>query len=247
MKENNWAFMLRLLERYPENISMDRLGEYITQFAELLGTDNKPRFGGIERASTGLKANIPKERQHYAYSRIVEAKNNTSSRPGRHLQSLAKLMGEDSIESAEIQDAAGNVIYLINGKTKAQEKYDRLYQSGLIDGMVTGIIGADDTMHLHLCDHFDHDIKLILRDENLARELLLKFRDGKVRLTVHGYWMRTPSGWIPEPNKCTIDKYEILDETPISLLFRSIAEIPNNEWATIKEPIAAWENIRGIN
>lgn len=247
MKEKNWTFMLRLLKRYPENISMDRLGEYITLFAELLGTDNQPKFGGIKRASTGLKAVVPPNRQHYAHARIVEAKNNSNSRPGRHLQSLEKLMGEDHIESAEIQDSVGNVLYLITGRIEKQEKQDRLYQSGIVDGMVTGVIGADDTMHLHLRDHFDNDIKLVIRDENLARELLKKFRDGKVRLTIHGYWIRTEFGWIPESNKCTVDNYEILEDTPLSSLFQSISEIKENGWKAIDEPIKTWEEIRGIH
>ena len=75
--------MLRIMRRNPERIPMDRLAEYLRLFADLLGAENHPVFKGIKRASTGLRAAIPLERQNHALLRLVEAKSQPESRPGR--------------------------------------------------------------------------------------------------------------------------------------------------------------------
>lgn len=239
--------MLRILQRNPDRIRMDRLGEYIRQFAELLGTENSPTFKGIKKASTGLKAAIPAEREHYARLRLVEARTNSESRPARVLKSIEDMMGKDSIKEAQLLDSVGNVVYLLRGHVEEPDKAPKLYQHGNIDGIVTGIVGADDTMHLHLRDHFDQDLKLVIRNESLARDLLKQFRKGHVRLNVHGTWHRTDFGWVPESNKCTVDSFEVLEETPLQDVFMEIAAIPGNGWKSLDDPISEWEKLRGLH
>ena len=239
--------MLRILQRNPDRIPMDRLGEYIRQFAELLGTDNQPIFKGIKKASTGLKAAIPEERRQYAHLRLVEARTAPDSRPAKVLRNIEDMLGQDAIKAAQLLDASENVVYLFSGHIEETTLTERLYQQGIVDGVVTGLVGADDTMHLHLRDHFDRDLRLLIRDEILARELLTWFRSGSVRLYVHGTWIRTESGWVPEANKCTVDTFEALDDTSPHEVFKALARIPGNEWVTSNDPMAKWRSLRGIN
>jgi hypothetical protein len=226
---------------------MDRLGEYIRQFAELLGTDNRPVFKGIKKASTGLKASIPEERRQYTHLRLVEARTKPDSRPAKFLRNIEDMLGRDTIETAQLLDASENIVYLFTGHVEETTETERLYQHGIVDGVVTGLVGADDTMHLHLRDHFERDLRLVIRDETLARELLTRFRNGSVRLYVHGTWLRTDSGWIPEASKCTVDHFETLDDTPPREVFMALAKIPGNEWITLVDPMADWRSLRGGN
>ncbi len=239
--------MLRILQRNPDRIPMDRLGEYIRQFAELLGTDNQPVFKGIKKASTGLKAAIPDERRQYAHLRLVEARTEPDSRPAKFLRNIEGMLGQDKIKAAQLLDAAENVVYLFTGHAEETIQTERLHQEGTVDGVVTGLVGADDTMHLHLRDHFERDLRLVVRDEIFARELLAWFRNGSVRLYVHGTWLRTEFGWVPEANKCTVDHFESLDDTPLHEVFMALAKIPGNEWITFDDPIAEWRSLRGGN
>ncbi|WP_146120322.1 hypothetical protein [Paraburkholderia sp. BL21I4N1] len=239
--------MLRILQRNPDRIPMERLGEYIRQFAELLGTDNHPVFAGIKKASTGLKAAIPPDRLPYARARLVEAKTQLASKPARLLRSIEDMLGHDSIQRAQLLDSSNNVVYLFEGRAEESDRADRLYQRGTVDGMVTGIVGADDTMHVHLRDHFDRDLKLIIRDEELARELLIQFRNGFVRLHIRGTWQRTDSGWTPEPNKCTVEAFDVLDDTALRDVFHNFASTPDNGWRLLDDPLGEWESLRGLH
>lgn len=241
-----YTFMLRMLRRDPDSIPMERLGEYIREFAGLLGTENRPVFKGVKKASTGLRAYVPGDRVQHARASIASARLAPSGRPGRHLQKLELMLAEDMVAETEILDRAGAVIYVIHGAVLAPGQTDRLFQEASVDGVVTGLVGADDTMHLHLRDHFDRDLRLVVRDEGLARGLLSRFRTGSVRVRVRGTWVRSENGWAPESNKCAVLGFEVLDEAPLSVVFESFANVDGNGWGEAKDPLALWETIRGL-
>lgn len=247
MARVTWTYMLRIPRRTQTRFPMNRLGEYIREFAELLGTDNMPTFKGIKNASIGIRAAVPDSRANNSFVRIVEARSNPKSRAAKVLQSIQDMLGKDGIPEAELLDSTEKVIYLFKGNLEDDDQVSRIYQHGSVDGIVTGLVGADDTMHLHLRDTFDRDLRLVIRDEALARELVMLFRRGSVRLVLHGTWVRTNAGWIPESGKCTVTGFETLEDTPIGDVFRSFAAVPDNGWLEFDDPQAAWADLRGVH
>lgn len=241
------SFMLRILRRDPDAMPMSRLGEYIVEFAALLGAENKPVFRGIKKASTGLRAYTPPDRTPFCRERIKQAKTDPNSKSARHLHVIEEMLGVDAIAEAQILDERDNVIYLVFGHKQEDENAERLFQESWVDGVVTGLVGADDTMHLHLRDHFDRGLKLNIRDEVLARDILTHFRIGSVRLLVRGTWIRTENGWSPEASKCTVQRFEALEDTPISQILAAAARVKGNGWRELADPIANWEDIRGLH
>ena len=246
MARANWTYMLRLLRRNPDRIRMDRLADYMREFAKLIGLENQPVFQGVRRASTGLKAAVPASHQKAALLRVREAHARPDSKPAVALRCIEAMMGEDAIRKAELLDSSHKVIYLFHAPVLSDLVDARIQQAGEVDGTITGIVGADDTMHLHLRDHFGRDLRLIVRSEELARSLLARFRLGAVRLSVHGTWIRTDKGWIPESNKCTVDRFEALDDTSPLEIFEALGSIAGNGWNEVSDADAAWRDLRGI-
>lgn len=245
MKRGEFSFMFRILGRTPGKFPMNRTGEYIREFAELLGTENYPVFTGIKSASVGLKARVPYERQHHTHLRLVTAKTEPSSKPARVLARIQQMVDQDGIRQAQVLDRDENVVYLFEGKVVQEENTQTIYQTGQVDGMVTGVLGADDTMHLYLRDYLDRDLRIMIRDMEIARHLLQYFRKGTIRAHIHGHWKRTEYGWIPEANKCTVDSFEVLDDTPISEVLRQFVSVPDNGWSTMEHPDAFLDDLRG--
>lgn len=247
MGASKFSFKLRLLDRNPDRVPMAHLGEYIKEFAALLGEENKPVFKGIQKASIGCLAAVPVERVHHSRARITQAKNDETSKPGRHLRAIELLMGQDAISKAEILDERGDLIHTIFGiQPEPASSNERLYQEGVVDGWVTGLVGADDSMHLYLRDHFDRDLRLIVRDDAMARKILTHFRAGIIRLRVRGPWLRNDNGWSPEASKCLVLSFEVLEDTPFSEVLSAAASVAGNGWSEMKDPMAYWENLRGI-
>ena len=241
------SFMLRIMRRDPDTLPMSRLGEYMIGFAELLGVENRPIFRGIKKKSTGLRAYTQPDRTPYSRALIKLAKSDPSSKPARHLHAIEGMLSEDAIAEAQILDENDNVIYGVFGHKQEDDNAERLVQEGWVDGVVTGLVGADDTMHLHLRDHFERGLKLNVRDVALARDILAHFRIGFVRLLVRGTWIRTENGWSPEASKCTVQRFEALEDTPLSQIFAAAARVKGNGWEELADPIGIWEDIRGLH
>ena len=247
MADARWSYMLRIMKRNPDRIPMDRLAEYMRLFAELLGSENRPVLKGIKKASTGLKAQLANDRLVHVQARLRLVRSEPDSRPARCAAALEAVLGADGIAEAQLLDAGSIIVFLLHGLAAVEEDVDRVYQEGTVDGAVTGLVGADDTMHLHLRGRNAQDLKLVVRDEDLAREILGHFRKGTLRVLVQGHWLRSEDGWHPEANRCTVRSFVQLDEQPISEVFRDLAEIPENGWKAMEQPQVFWEEIRGIH
>lgn len=246
MASSRWTFKLRLVGKKPDQMRMDRLAHYIGLFADLLGLENGPVFKGVQDASVGLKAFVPPPSRIAVGKRLLQLKSDPDSRPAKVMRLIQSSMGEDRIPKAEVRDESDSVIYVANWNRTVEQDQPRLQQHGCVDGVVTGLIGADDTLHLYFRDIHSRDLRLIVRNVDLSRALLQRFRSGSVRLKLHGYWIRTENGWSPEASKCYVDSFEVLDESPLIEIFDALNRVPGNGWAQLEDPISEWERIRGI-
>jgi hypothetical protein len=226
---------------------MDRLATYLRLFAELLGTENEPVFKGIKNASTGLKAKVPEVRNANVRQRLVLVRTDPSSRPAKTAATLEEEMGADGIRDAQLLDSHEGVIHLFHGAVPVPEDHPRIYQEGSVDGVVTGLVGADDTMHLHLRGLHGRDFRLVVRDEGMARDILAHFRNGLLRLFVQGHWTRSDDGWHPEASRCTVKSFVELDCMPLGEVLKELSTVPDNGWEQMEHPEAVWREIRGIH
>jgi hypothetical protein len=243
-----WTYMLRIMGRNPDRIPMERLGEYIQEFAKLLGSENNPTFKGIKKASTGLKAYIPAERVHYAHARIVKAKDttSTSNQATRSLLRIEEMLGADAISKAQLLSAANDLIYDFHCPAPQIETTIRVNQQGSVDGVVVGIQGVDNTSHVRLLDPLGRILNLVIKDALLARNLATHFKGSQIRLNISGVWMRTDDGWIPESGKCHVDDFQSLENTSPKVIFDDLLKIPNNGWSVMSDPLKNWANLRGL-
>lgn len=225
---------------------MDRLGEYICAFASLIGKENSPTLDGIQVSSTGLVSLVPDNRCEFVDKRIGEAANDPQSNPGLAALKLEKMLFEDGV-TAELSDRQKNVIYSFKGHQDDSVDDIFVIQSGCVDGVVVGLQGADKTMHLQIKNTANKTQRFIVKDEELARQLITQFRSGSVRLNVYGKWINDVDGWFPEPNKCVVQSFEVLDDLSLTDIFASLRAIPNNGWSEVENPIKLWEEIRGLH
>lgn len=203
-----------------------------------------PHFKGLRNESSGLLARVPAEKTKSTAIRLQKAKSEPESDGARHLRNIESMMGEDSIKKGELETEAGKVVYLFQPEVSSDQPECRVFQVGTVDGTVTGIKGADDTMHLYVRDFVGNDLIVSVRDEDLARRIVRQFRQGYVRLRMHGTWIRTENGWKPQSNRCTLDGFEVLDETPLTDVFGTMKSVEGNGWKLELNPLETLRNIR---
>lgn len=241
-------YTLRIVEANPSTFPMDRLAEYLAEFSELLGHENAPVFSKIKKSSVGIVAAISDRRVNDVQVRILTAKSKPASRPGKALSGIYDLLAEHGYENAELLDVSSRVLHAFKVPPKIEELLaPRISMVSTVDGTVLGVMGRDETMHLQLIDHLNRDIRLLIKSESLARDLLEHFRRGVVRVMVDGVWVRKDAGWIPESGSCVVKSFDLLDSSPVSDIFHQFASVENNGWTQVNDPMGILRDLRGVH
>jgi hypothetical protein len=237
-------FSLRFLDIQPNDFPMEQLGEFVRLFAELIGTENKPRFKTVLSQSTAAVATTASEYGESTRTRLYAA-NDPSHKAYKIFCKIESKMLEFGLRTAELRDITHN--QLIHRIQPANDEiFYRVVQNAKVDGEIVGIVGRDDTMHVTVREYSGRILKLIA---NLAigRELGKHLRGGYLRLQTHGTWNRTASGWVTDKDKCKILSFSQLEHIDVVTLFQALREIPHNGWQNIQNPEQAWRDLRGLD
>lgn len=237
-------YSLKLYDRKPDDMPLDKLAEYLKEFALILGKDNQPVLSSVDEGSILLCAKIPGHKQSHVEQRLLDAqRGDTQSGVSKYLIRLEAMMLDDGITKADFLNPQQQV--LVSLQAANEPVLYSVSQTGEVDGEITGVMGADDTMHITLKEWGGRIVKLVA-DVRTGRELGHHLRTGSVRLYAHGQWNRTDAGWKPDPKKCFVDRFEVLDESGVVEIFNELRAIPGNGWATEPDPLALWRELRGI-
>lgn len=237
-------YSLKLYDRKPDDMPLDKLADYLREFALILGKDNQPVLSSVDEGCILLRAKIPAHKQSQVDQRLLDAqRGDTQSGVSKHLVRLEAMMLDDGISKAEFLNPQQQIVVTLHAAN--EPVLYSVSQSGEVDGEITGVMGADDTMHITLKEWGGRIVKLVT-DVRTGRELGHHLRTGSVRLYAHGQWNRTDAGWKPDSKKCLVDRFEVLDESGVVEIFDVLRAIPGNGWATEPDPLALWRELRGI-
>jgi len=223
---------------------MDKFVEYVREFSALLGNDPDVRFAGLVKGSAVLRACVAGQAESGVRVRLLQAKTLPDSPAAGQAQKFGRILLRDGLR-AELLDRKNNKILEFDGVVASNEpaKEVIVQDSGTIDGIVVGIEGADDTVHVRLRDMDGSEARVIFRDLAQAREMARRFRGAPVRVHVHGTWKRSPDG-VWATNKVYADHFEDLDEESALEVFEKLRSIPGNGWSDIENPLDAWRSLR---
>lgn len=247
----HWDFALRIRGVTPRSVPMSRLAEYLKQFAALLGEGNEPRFAGITQGSARLRSAVPYQHRLETKIRLMavggklidDAPTESNDSAARAASTIAAMLEDDGV-SGEVEERSGEVLLRFPRRVDRETPKEYVVQDvGVIDGVVVGLVGIDDTVHLRLQDSSGQTNKVTLRDLGLARELGKHFRGDMLRVHVHGTWKRTAEGrW--EPHALYLDRYEELSDEPANAILSRLSALPGNRWTTMNDPDTLLRSLR---
>src|SRR5689334_19046304 len=111
----HWNFALKIRGLDLKSVPMARLGEYMREFAELLGERTKVRFAGAVAGSAVLRARVEPQAVTDTMRSILAARTGDAANETiYHVTKIEKLLREDTAR-AEIIRPDGNVLYVFEG------------------------------------------------------------------------------------------------------------------------------------
>jgi hypothetical protein len=224
---------------------MARLGDYIREFAELLGNRQDIRFAGVVKGSAVLRATVSENAVTEVTKRLLGARSGDAPKDALdRADKIDRMMREDHAYG-EILHRDGNVVYAFEGgKRKGPELPDVLVsQEGELTGVVTRIGGRDATVPLLLADSDGVFHQINVKEREQAREIAAHLYGSPIRVFGSGTWKRSADGtW--KLFSFTVQSFQELDDRPLTDVLNEIRTIPENGWAVIDDPLAEWERLR---
>lgn len=210
----------------PDSLPMARLAEYLAALADLIGHKASTHFVRLERGSTKLVHKVEATDAPKVERRLRDVIDGAPPTDAcRAFNALDKLLADDNA-IGELTQARGALIILFPGRTRPKQlTFPPLWQDGSIEGQVVSVGGRDATAHAILQDR-DVTFTGCTLSRELARDLARYLYGPKVRFIGSGRWERlVDGGW--RLLNFRVDRFEVLDESPLSEVLADIRAIPN--------------------
>ena len=211
----------------PASIPMGRLADYMGQLALLLGERDAVHFRRLTKGSTILNARVDREAVPKVRDRVVAVRaGDGGGEATRAFNALNKLLRDDNAVGVLRDNAPHGVVIRFPGRELADEKFASIRQQGSIDGIVTGIRGKDDTIHITLQSE-GRQISGCETNRAIAKQLGAKLFE-PVRLFGRGRWSRDADGeWTLVSFR--IESFDALDDAPLTDALAVLRDVPT-EW-----------------
>ncbi len=208
----------------PSTIPMLRLAEYMQVLAQILGEQAHVHFRRVATGSTVIVHNVEHEAVPKVRERVARVRSGDGPTDAqRAYQTANKLLREDNAVGSLKN---GVTILTFPGREEAREEFTSVKQQGFIDGVVTGVRGRDESIHITLQVE-DRQVSGCYTNRAVAKRLAAKFLE-PVRLFGKGKWHRDSDGnWALEDFK--VENFEPLDDAPLSKALATLRAIPT-EW-----------------
>ncbi len=203
---------------------MLRLAEYMHELAEVLGEHKYVHFRRLKPGSTVLIHTVEREAAPKVRVRVsLVSRGAGPTEALRAYRTINKLLREDNAVGTL---KAGAINIPFPGREEAQEEFTSVRQQGSLDGVVTGVRGKDETVHITLLVEGKQLSGCYTTNRAIAKQLAARF-DEPVRLFGRGRWSRDNEGtWALEDFK--VDSFEPLDNVPLSSALATLRATPTD-------------------
>ncbi len=223
------------------DLTVERLAQYLEQFARLLGNPEGVHFKELRKGSCQIVANVDIEYRKDIYDRIrsigKDAANNKEV--VKIYNKINDLLEQDnSTGSLKVPGRKTKVIDFL-GVERKKEESTKISEEGSIQGTLYELGGLDDTINIGLRTAGYGDVRATIL-KSLAEDLkVLLWKE--VRLFGSGQWVRTAEGW--KLSSFTVNRFEELDSVSLIELTSEVRELSVELWTT-NDPIQELEKAR---
>lgn len=212
----------------PETLPMERLAEYMAQFAILLGEGERVHFVKLEKGSAVLVASAEPQAEPKVERRLLEIRQGTGDPAAlKAVKQLDDMLANDNAVG-QILDEKGIEIITFPGRTRPKSlEFGPFREDGVLEGVVIRVGGKDDSVPVWLEDR--SIIHKCTASVEMSKELSGYYRGPLLRVRGSGRWIRETSGaW--RMLVFDIKAYEVLDDTPLAEVVKRLQGVKGADW-----------------
>lgn len=213
----------------PESLPMERLAEYMLQFAKLLGEPERVHFVDVEPGSAVLRARVEDVALPKVERRVADASRGQGDVVAlKALQSLDDMLAEDNAVGVLLDDGGGEIIAFLGRNRPTPLEYGPFREDGVLEGVIIKVGGKGSSVPIWLQDG-DTVYKNCAARRPLARKLAKHYDAGLLRVSGSGSWMRLATGaWLMRSFE--IKDFVLLDDAPLADVIKRLHGVEGADW-----------------
>jgi hypothetical protein len=213
----------------PETLPMERLAEYMLQFAKLLGEPERVHFVEVEAGSAVLRARVEDMAVPKVEQRLAEASRGQGDPIAvQALRDLDVMLAGDNAVGQLLDDTGAEIIAFPGRNRPKPIEYGPFREEGVLEGIVIKIGGEGPSVPVWLRDK-EAVFKKCSARRPLARKLAKYYEAGLLRVSGTGSWMRLATGsWLMRSFE--IKAFEVLDDAPLADIIKRLHSVEGAEW-----------------
>lgn len=227
----------------PKTIPMERLAQYMQEFAKLLGESEHVHFIDVIDGSALLISYVDDIAVPKVSERLESVRRGTGpAEAHKAFDALDRMLAADNAVG-ELRDECGAKIIAFPGRTKPRPlKFGPFREDGSLEGVVIKLGGKDTTVPVHIQESSDRIHKCNATVE-MSKRLSPYYREGFLRVHGSGRWMREETGvWTLV--RFDIKDFEVLDERPLRDVLGDLQDIEGTEWGD--DPVGDLMRLRQV-
>lgn len=231
----------------PESLPMERLAQYMLQFAKLLGEPERVHFVDVDTGSAVLRARVEESALSKVERRLSEASRGQGDVVAlKALQLLDDMLAEDNAVG-QLLDEGGAEIIAFPGRNRPMPlEYGPFREEAVLEGVIIKVGGKGASVPIWLQDG-DTVYKNCTALRPLARKLARHYDAGLLRVSGSGSWMRLTTGaWLMRSFE--IRAFEVLDDAPLAEVIKRLHGVEGADWGD--DPLSDLARLRtgeGLN
>lgn len=230
-------YLFRINDSYtPATIPMERLGEYVSMLARLLGEAASVHFSRITDGSVVVHAGVDGPARPKVRARVADVQAGRGPRDAmKAFTTLDEMLRKDNA-TGMLEQTDGAVILPFPGRDQPEPLvFGPFRQDGTFDGQVLRVGGKDDTVPVHLRDGAIIHTGLYTTPE-LARQIAQHLLGPVIRVHGTGTWFRANDGtW--ELQRFKITEFEPLNEEPLKDVVEQLRSVKGSSWSEVPDPV----------
>ena len=234
----------------PETIPMQRLSEYLSDLAEILGEANSVHLRDLEEGSTVVNVLVETEAIPKVTNRVQSISRGEAPDDLRKaFDTLDKRLAADNATGSLVAvsdiEQSGTVVLNFPGCERPKPiNYGSIKERGTLDGIPVSITGRDASKHVQLTDGSTLHTRIDMNEALAIRLMDEKCVYRKV-IRVHGMgrWHRDDEGeWVLDSFKA--DDFEVPEDTPLRETLLQLRSVQGSGWSEVDDPIEYLHDLR---
>lgn len=228
---------LKLDGTSPGELSMARLGKYLSALSDLYGSVDAVHFKDVSDGSACLNTWVDNQN---SYNAVIQRSISQAATSGSSYLKLVSLLAQDGFEAKIINQ---DKVTILEFPSVTEETPLIIRKKGRVQGKLYNVGGKDDSAPVKLEGANGETYHCEATPVLAAKLGALLFK--QLRVSGDSEWIKKDGKW--KLKKLIIESYEVLEKSNLKNAFKALQNASGNQWKEEDDAQAILKALRALN